>query len=301
MKRLKLYAMLAGFSVFTGASFDLAKYTAGYFSPLAAAAWRFGLAAPALLVLLHATEGIRFAPVRRNALAYAVLGIVGIFGFSALFFWGLRYTSPVNGALIMALNPLLTSVAGRFILKDRMSPRQAAGLGAALTGVAIVVLHGSPGAFRTLSFSAGDLLLFAANLCWTSYGVLGRRLVRGGSSLSTTAYSTLAGALCLIAAAQFAPSPAPLERVPPGSWGAIAFMAFFTSVLGYSWWNKGMAEIGAGPTSVFFNAVPVVTMAVSLADGMPVTAAQAVGALLVLSGVWTAAAPLPADRRGPAS
>lgn len=37
--------MLLGFSIFTGATFNLAKYTVGYFSPSSSAAWRFGLAA----------------------------------------------------------------------------------------------------------------------------------------------------------------------------------------------------------------------------------------------------------------
>ncbi|WP_235593163.1 hypothetical protein [Paenibacillus sp. 32O-W] len=37
-----------------------------------------------------------------------------------------------------------------------------------------------------------------------------------------------------------------------------------TSVLGYLRWNKGVMEIGAGKTSLFFNIVPVVTMVISL-------------------------------------
>lgn len=43
MKHLNIYLMLLGFSIFTGATFNLAKYTVGYFSPSSSAAWRFGL------------------------------------------------------------------------------------------------------------------------------------------------------------------------------------------------------------------------------------------------------------------
>lgn len=48
------------------------------------------------------------------------LGVLGIFGFNSLFFVGLNYTSPVNGALIMGLNPLLTTIFARIILKENI-------------------------------------------------------------------------------------------------------------------------------------------------------------------------------------
>ncbi|MGR5991012.1 EamA family transporter [Bacillus paranthracis] len=39
------------------------------------------------------------------------------------------------------------------------------------------------------------------------------------------------------------------------------------SVLGYLWWNNGIAQIGAARTSLFFNLVPVVTMIISFFRG----------------------------------
>ncbi|MDU2241544.1 MAG: DMT family transporter, partial [Paenibacillus sp.] len=128
MKDLKIYLMLLGFAIFTGATFNLAKYTVGYFSPSSAAAWRFGLAAVVMLIILIFTEGIKKSQLQKNAVSYVVLGVVGIFGFNALFFVGLKYTSPVNGALIMGLNPLLTTIIARFILKYKITKKQAVGI-----------------------------------------------------------------------------------------------------------------------------------------------------------------------------
>jgi drug/metabolite transporter (DMT)-like permease len=65
-------------------------------------------------------------------------------------------------------------------------------------------------------------------------------------------------------------------------------MALFTSVLGYLWWNIGMKEIGASKTSLFFNLVPVVTMILSFAAGMPISTFQILGAILVILGVLIA-------------
>ena len=143
MKHLKIYLMLLGFSIFTGATFNLAKYTLDYFSASSAAAWRFGLAAVMMLIILAVTQGVKLAHLKANAIPYVVLGIVGIFGFNALFFVGLEYTSPLNGALIMGTNPLLTTVLARLILKDPITKRQIIGIFFALVGVLLVITQGS--------------------------------------------------------------------------------------------------------------------------------------------------------------
>lgn len=280
--------MLLGFSIFTGVSFNLAKYTVDYFSPFTAAAWRFGFAAVILLIILIFTEGMNKAQVKRNAIWYIVLGMIGIFGFSTLFFVGLTYTSSVNGALIMALNPLLTTIFAQFILKDRITKEHIAGIFFAFIGVLLVITNGSIDTLKTLSFSVGDVIIFGGNVCWALYGVLGSRFIQNGTPLSTTTYTMIIGAISLIVVSVFATNPVTIPNIPIGVWGAVGFMALFTSVLGYLWWNKGIKEIGSSKTSLFFNLVPVVTMIVSFATGVQVTLAQLWGAVLVILGVLMA-------------
>lgn len=288
MKHLKVYLMLIGFSVFTGATFNLAKYTVGYFSPSSAAAWRFGLAAVVMLIILIFTEGVQKSRLRKNAISYVILGIVGIFGFNTLFFIGLKYTSPVNGALIMGMNPLLTTIFARIILKDNITNKQVVGIFFALIGVLLVITQGSIETIKTLSISGGDLIIFAGNICWALYGVLGRRFVKDSTPLSTTTFTMIVGAVSIIIVSLFTSNPVPLLNIPIGAWGAIAFMALFTSVLGYLWWNQGMKEIGASKTSLFFNLVPVVTMIISFVTGTSITVFQIIGAFLVILGVLAA-------------
>lgn len=288
MKYLKIYLMLLGFSIFTGATFNLAKYTIDYISPSSAAAWRFGLAAVTMLIILAVTQGVKLVDFKANAIQFVILGIVGIFGFNALFFTGLEYTSPLNGALIMGTNPLLTTILARWILKDTITKRQIVGIFLALTGVLLVITQGSVEIIKNLSFSIGDLIILGGNLCWALYGVLGRRFVKGSTPLATTTYTMIIGAISLILVALFTSNPIPLSTIPIGAWGSIVFMAFFTSVLGYLWWNHGMKQMGAGRTSIFFNVVPVVTMVISFIVGIPITLYQIIGASLVIFGVLSA-------------
>ena len=155
------------------------------------------------------------------------------------------------------------------------------------TGVILVLTHGSWEIIQTLSISIGDLFILLGNVCWALYGVLGRKYLTQSSSMETTTYTMIIGALCLIGLAIFSPSPQPLSNVSISAWGAILFMAIFTSVLGYLWWNKGIEMIGAGNTALFFNLVPVVTMILSFITGTPVSLFQIVGTTLVILGVVT--------------
>ncbi|MGE7673125.1 DMT family transporter [Lysinibacillus sp. NPDC094403] len=280
--------MLIGFAVFTGATFNLAKYSVHYFSAASAAAWRFGIAALVMVLILGFQKQIKIRTIKTHWKMYILLGIIGIFGFNTFFFLGMKYTSPLNGALIMGTNPLVTAFFAYFILKNPITKQQMLGITFALVGVILVLTQGSLEIIQTLSISKGDLLILAGNICWALYGVLGRKYLNGSSSMETTTYTMIIGSLCLMILTVFLPSPQPLSYVTFSAWGAILFMALFTSVLGYLWWNKGMATIGASNTSLFFNLVPVVTMILSIITGSIISLPQIVGTFLVILGVLTA-------------
>ncbi len=290
MKHIKVYLMLFGFATFTGATFNIAKYAVGYFSPFSAAAWRFGLASVIMLGILITTEGIKKESLRKNTMSYIIVGFVGIFGFNSLFFMGMKYTSPVNGALIMGMNPLLTTVLAWLLLKNQITKRQIIGIIFALIGIILVISHGSLAIIKNLSFSTGDLFILGGNCCWALYGVLGRRLVKNSTLLATTTYTMITGAICLIILSLLTSNShsISLSIIPFKAWGAIIFMAFFSSVLGYLWWNKGIEELGPSKAAVFFNFVPVITMIISFVSGIAVTLPQLIGVSFVLAGVLTA-------------
>ncbi|WP_433746987.1 DMT family transporter [Falsibacillus pallidus] len=286
MKHSLTYLSLVGFAVITGATFNLAKYTVEFFSPSSAAAWRFGIAAVVMLLIMWKREGIRLHHFKQNGKTFLLLGIIGIFGFNALFFLGLQHTSAINGALIMGTNPVLSTILARFILKEKITANQSAGVILALIGVGLVITHGSMDVIKNLSFSIGDFIIMMGNLCWALYGVLGRKFVKSSSSLATTTYTMVIGAGALILLSLFSDQPASQE-IPLGAWGSIVFMALFTSVLGYLWWNRAIQVIGIGKTSLFFNLVPVVTMTISAVSGIGVEGIQLAGAALVIAGVLT--------------
>ncbi|MGR5866737.1 DMT family transporter [Bacillus cereus] len=195
----KVYTQLLGFAIFTGGTFNASKYAVQYFEAIHIAAWRFGIAAFVMLCLLKNTKkiliwkyGCRIGPI------IFLLGIVGVFGFNFFFFLGMKYTEAVNGALIMATNPLVTTLLASVILREKIVKRQAIGMLLALIGVVFVLTQGSFTILQHLSFSKGDFYILLGNICWALYGVLGRRFIKTGNPIQTTTYTMTIGALTFI-------------------------------------------------------------------------------------------------------
>ncbi|WP_318582635.1 DMT family transporter [Bacillus paranthracis] len=281
----KVYAQLLGFAIFTGGTFNASKYAVQYFEAIHIAAWRFGIAAFVMLCLLKLRKDFEVEVWRQNRIYYLLLGIVGVFGFNFFFFLGMKHTEAMNGALIMATNPLVTTLLASVILREKIVKRQGIGMLLALIGVVFVLTQGSFIAIQNLSFSKGDFYILLGNICWALYGVLGRKFIKTGSPIQTTTYTMTIGALAFTIMSFTQKSTVPLFEITLLAWGAILFMAIGMSVLGYLWWNNGIAQIGAARTSLFFNLVPVVTMIISFLEGVNIAPAQCIGMILVITGV----------------
>ncbi|EOP49711.1 hypothetical protein KOY_02301 [Bacillus cereus VDM021] len=279
----KVYVQLLGFAIFTGGTFNASKYAVQYFSAVHIAAWRFGIAAFMMLSILMIRKNLEREVWKQNIGYYILLGIVGVFGFN--FFLGMKHTEAINGSLIMATNPLVTTILARLILREKIVRQQVIGMGFALLGVAFVITQGSFLVIQNLAFSKGDFYILLGNICWALYGVLGRKFIKNGSPIQTTTYTMTVGALAFLIVSLTQKSVVPISEIPLLAWLSILFMAIGMSVLGYLWWNKGIVQIGAAKTSLFFNLVPVVTMLVSFVEGVIITISQCLGMILVITGV----------------
>lgn len=290
MPNLSTYLLLALATVMWGANFNLAKHVLADMDALSAAAARFAIAA-ALLWLYCLVRGER-VPLLRHARSYATLALVGIVGFNVLFFVGMQSTSAVNGALIMAANPLLTALLAFAVTGARMRPRQLAALPIALGGVVFVVLGGG----AHLHIDHGDLFVLGGSLCWALYNVLvGQHMPRDASGLANTTGILTAGALVLAVVALLAGSTIHLPT--SDALVSLVLMSIGGSVLAYLFWNAGVARLGAGRAALFMNIVPVSSMVIAALEGSAPTWVQQVGGAVVVGGVmlaaWPSAAALP--------
>lgn len=288
-----VYLLVSASAFFWGANFVLAGPVLVDLPPLWAATLRFVLGSALMLAIAwYQGEDLR-GLARRHAGVYLLLALVGIVSFNFLFFRAMQTTSADNGALIMATNPLLTTLLAAAVLGERASKRHLAALPLALAGVAVVIAHGDPARLTRLQVAQGDLLMLTANLTWALFNVFTRRFMPKGSAVGNTALMMTAGAGILLVMAWTSGVPFAV----PGVHAALALtvMTVGGTVLAYLFWSIGIQRLGAGRASLFLNLVPVFAMLVGGAFGDPPTAAQIVGGLIVLAGVTLAM--LPARQR----
>jgi drug/metabolite transporter (DMT)-like permease len=287
MTPTRTWAKLGLTAFFWGLMFHLGKYAVAVLTPATIGGWRFLSAGLVLLPLVALREGLDWPGLRRNALPLLAMAVIGITGFNISLFYGLRHTSPVNGALIVALCPALITALSALLMRERVSVRQLAGLLLGIAGVAVVVSHGSLHALLALQFQQGDLLVLVAALGWAAYSVIPRRFITGLAPLQITTASIVLGGV-LMSGFAAATQPDFFTLPPTGVVVAIAVMSLLGSVLAYLWWNDGVREVGAARAGLFMNLVPVFATLIGIALGQPVAAAQLAGAVLVLGGVLLA-------------
>lgn len=276
-----LQVMLSAF--FWGANFILAGYVLVDLPPLWAAAYRFALAAALMVTITVWRREELIPPARQYASRYLLLGAVGVMGFNLLFFFAMQTSSAVNAALIMATNPLLTTLLAAIVLGERPTTRHYLALPLALVGVVVVISHGLLNQLFSLHIVRGDILMLCANLAWAMFNVLTRRFMPVHSALSNTALVMVSGAALLVIAAFVSGE----HFAVPGAKASFALsgMVIGGTVLAYLFWTAGIKQLGAARTAVFLNLVPVFAMVLGVLLGQMPNVSQLVGAVLVIGSI----------------
>lgn len=256
-------------------------------APLAAPAIRFLLAGLVLAGFALATEGR--IPRPRTGREWGVvtgLAMTGIFIYALCFFYGLKHISAGQGALVVALTPVLVALGAWFLGQERMTPLKLAGIAIACLGCLTVIGHGDPLALLHGLLGIGEWLILGCALCWTAYTFIGRQATKSLSPLAATLHASLIGAL-LLGITALLQGGTDLAAWSWQVWASVVFLAIGGTALAFTWFADAVRRIGAARASVFVNLVPVfaVLQAAILLDerlGLAVLG----GGLLVIAGVW---------------
>jgi drug/metabolite transporter (DMT)-like permease len=287
MSRALSYARLTLTAAIWGSIYPLGAYAVQFMPPAAVGAWRYGVAGLLLLPIVQRREGWSLRALGRNAVPLLGMAASGVFVFNVALFYGLKTTSALNSALIMALAPAVTTVLGAGLRRSPVAPLQWIGLACGLAGVACIASGGSWSALRALHFARGDLLMMLAVCAWALYTLIPERYLRGVSPLQATAASSLAGAVGLAALALHG-GPAAARIPSPTLAAVLLYMAVVGTVIALSWWNQGVVRLGAARATLFMNLVPLSTALISVGLGQRLQVADLYGAVLVITGVSVA-------------
>jgi drug/metabolite transporter (DMT)-like permease len=193
------------------------------FSPVLFAAFRFDIAGG---VLLAVTIGRAYWPTREGRsrsssfwprsraqwTAILVAAVLNVGAYHAFLFWGQRFTTPAVAAVIVGLNPILTTVFSTWLLSDeRVGWHGLVGLSLGLAGIITLASLKEGSLFDARGI--GELACVAAILSWSLGSILVRRTKHGMNVFAFTTWQMLVGAALLHATAPL------LDRI---SWSGTA-------------------------------------------------------------------------------
>jgi drug/metabolite transporter (DMT)-like permease len=192
---------------------------------------RFGLAAVCLALLWPWLPGK--APRRADLLVTCAMGIIIAVLGQRLQVYGNQIGTAGNSAVLMGLEPLVTSVAAALFLREHLGPRRAAGFALGLLGVAL--LHGVWRADFRWTGLAASLIFISSFLCEAAYSVLGKPIVARAGALKILTLGLLTATvvnLLIDGPTTFAVAKA----LSPGSWLLIFGLAIICTAIGYGVW-----------------------------------------------------------------
>ncbi|MBU9683362.1 DMT family transporter [Burkholderia gladioli] len=227
-------------------------------SPMQLAAARFATAAVLVLGWLAWRRPRR--PTARDAMAFALSGLLGIAGYNALLNTAELSVAPGAAAFIMSTSPIVTAILSTLFLREKLNRQGWAGSLFSFAGIGLIA-SGQPGG---LALGSGTTLILLAAAGSAVYFVLQRRLIPVYGPLACTAYTLLAGAVLLLpwlpGALRSLAAPGALHAALP----AVLVLGIFPAALGYASWTFALSHFGPARATHFLYLVPAAAMGLSI-------------------------------------
>jgi drug/metabolite transporter (DMT)-like permease len=251
-----IYIIVVLSMLFWGLSFVWSKIVFEYYDPLTTIFLRLILSTVFLLAYMRVFR--LFEKIKKKDTGLFLL--CSLFNPFLYFIgenYGLKLTTPTISAVVIATIPLFTPLAARFMIKEKLTALNYAGIVISFTG--IVLMLAKPD--MTLEADPmGILLLLLAVFSAVIYSVLIKKLVSRYSPIAIITYQNVVGIFLflpfflIIGLDNFLSTRPTTELV-----SSLLLLSVFASSLAFIFFTKGIRELGVSKANVFSNLIPVFT------------------------------------------
>ncbi len=201
----------------------------------------------------------------------------------------LRFTSSAQAGMVLAIMPLAVGFCAWLLLKEKQTLQAWIGFVMAFFGVFWLSFSGETTVSAPNPF-LGNMLELGAVLCAVGYTLSCRSLTSDMSPWVFTAAMGYCGTLFYVPLT-FLPiefTPVVLDVEIP-SWMplfAIFYLGIVVSLIGYGFYNYGVAKLSATEAAAYINLIPVLTLAIGVVFLQErLTFEQYVASALILGGM----------------
>ncbi|HTV35911.1 MAG TPA: DMT family transporter [Xanthobacteraceae bacterium] len=282
------YLLLTLTSLFWAGNTVLGRFIVGHVPPITLAFIRWGGAAAILLPFAARHLARDWPEIRKHAGIMTLLAFTGFSVYNTLAYYGLQYTTAINGLLLQSVAPLFVAMWTFALFGDRLTLRQAGGICVSLCGVVVIVCHGSLAVLLGIALNRGDVSFLIALVIYGFYAAALRKRPPM-HPFSFLVVGMGGGAVMLIPAMVWEIASGRTAVFDAESVASFAFVCIFPSLLGYLFLNRGIELIGANRAAPFIHLVPVFGSVLAIVLlGEQFQLYHAIGYALVFAGITVA-------------
>lgn len=285
MSDRRSYLLLVAVLVIWAGNFPLGKLALSEVQPLFLVGGRTLMAAPFLLVLARTATALERPLVRRDYVAFGVLGLTGLVLNTTTWYWGLKWTTALNAGILGAASPIFVALGAAIFLGERLRKRTWAGIVLTVAAVLVTVAKGSLTVLLDFEVNRGDLVILLSQTAWVAYSLYSRATASTLPPVWVMAGANAVGALVLVPLSWLLDGPWPAPTAAPVGWAVMLYGAVPITIA-HLWYYQVIRRLGPGRTAAFMNLMPFVVIGMSWAIvGEAVHAYHLVGAVFVIVGV----------------
>ncbi len=240
------------------ASLSIYKALGDHLEPGGIVTLRFGLAAVVMAALWPWLRGK--APRGWDLFRTAVIGLTVFMLGHRLQVYGTKLSTAGNSSVLMAVEPLVTSVAAAIFLREHIGPRRWIGFALGMSGVAL--LNGFlSGNFQWAGLLA-SVIFVSSFVCETVFSIMGKPLIERAGMMKVLSLALIFGTtgnLLIDGDRTFRAARA----MPPQMWWLVLYLAVICTAVGYAFWFVVIRETDVNVVALTIFAQPVAGVAIA--------------------------------------
>jgi drug/metabolite transporter (DMT)-like permease len=281
----KVHSVLTAVALIYSINFSVTKaVTPAYVLPFGLVGLRviFG---SALLWIFHRLAVREPVANRRDYFLLFLCGQCGISINQLLFVKGLSITNPINASLLITVTPILVMLISAIALREPLTRTKILGLLLGATGT-VLLLSGKDFSFNTKTL-AGDLILLASTVFFSTYLVLVKPLSARYQATTITKWAFLFGAIPVIPFSMPQIRLVDWPHLPTGVWAALAFILLGATFLVYLLNNWTLQHVTPSVVGIYIYLQPVLASLIAVGLGKDsLTMDKVLFGIVILSGVY---------------
>jgi len=268
-----------------GANYWIAKFALATFHPYFIVAYRIAIAT-AIFWIIDAFKKNKHKLSAKEIIILFIAGLLGVTINQAMFFAGLKYSTPVETSLLHTLSPILVAVLAVIVIKEKVSRTKMIGISLGFIGCLIIILTGKEISFGNTHF-VGNMLIVANIIAYSIYLVIVKPFMSKYNSLFVLKYIFLFGLISFLPIGALYPKEIIYFTADMYAWLSLIYVVLGTTVITYFLTIYSMHKLQATTVGFYTYLQPFIAAGIGYVTGKEsITLMSGIAALLLFVGIW---------------